>query len=123
MTMTRKERQLLEQIHDSIHHEDYGLKRQMNYLLHEIKVNGDAGLESILHQTHVKLGEVYDVTQGLRSRAAFGKAWRTLRKTHPLLDAIWKLVTHRRVLLVLLFLLLVYLGIMKLEDGSKFITK
>lgn len=119
MSMTPKERKLLVEIHDSIHHQEYGLKRQMNYLLNEIKVNGDVGLESILSQQHVKLSEVYDVTKGLRSRAAFGKAWRSLRKTHPVLDAVWKLVTHRRVLMILLFILLAYLGVMKWEEVFK----
>ena len=113
--MTRKQAQLLEQVHESAKSTEGAVK----WLVYDIRVNGTMGIENILREQHQeikdlkpKVGEVYDATAKIRSTFKFTRAFKEFLNTRPLLKKISQTIIGKVVvqLAVYLFWLIITLA-------------
>jgi len=116
----------------------------VNYLLNDIKVNGQRGIEKILSQQHgdnreIKAdirvlkdrGEVlWHATETIRAKADFWRSWKKLSEKSGVLSFVMRIVTHKVVvyflvgfLLFTIFLALGYNAIDALEKVYRFFVR
>lgn len=109
--MSRKDKKFLCAIYDAVLHPQQGIKAKLDFILNEIMVNGEKGLENVLKSQNNQIRELTVLTSNLRSKYSLKRAIHIYMKGRPIISGCWRIITNRKVLLWLIALLLTIFGL------------
>jgi len=118
--MTRKQCDLLKEIHMAVLDPETGLKRQMNWLVNDISVNGEKGIENILRSTHGNIEGLKEITYTLKTKRDLKIMLGRYIQDRPIIKIAFGVLTDKRVLIFIIGALLTWLG--RAEIGTFFIN-
>lgn len=126
----RKDTQLLMDIHKTIHDPETGIKKQLDYLMNDMRVNGSVGIEQIMRNTDATLKdikpmvtEMWFVTASMRAKYEWLRATRELAKNAPFLRRLWKWLFNRVAFIIVIVLIIASAWGISISEAVKIVLE